>query len=94
MSAVLVLKQDQGLMYCLTGYPWTHGLIADLPCSDSFALPACQGHGCCLQLLRDELGKPPSQIFSSLTPSPVAAASLGQVIVVPASSTLHAHQSL
>lgn len=32
-----------------------------------------------MQVLRDELGRPPSHVFSSLTPSPVAAASLGQV---------------
>lgn len=47
-------------------------MFPHLPTSLFFAIP--------LQVIQEELGRPVSEIFSEITPEPVAAASLGQVI--------------
>jgi len=33
----------------------------------------------CVQVIQEELGRPVSEVYSEITPEPVAAASLGQV---------------
>lgn len=48
----------------------THPQHPQVPCFDS---------ALAMKTIEEELGRPPSEIFSAMTPEPVAAASLGQV---------------
>ena len=55
-------------------------------------------HAAAMQVITDELGRPPSSVFSSMSPNPIAAASLGQVpaplLTLPCATPLHcAHVS-